>query len=295
VSLMICPGYYGSCIALLGAVLNIAYGYVLISRGNALMRRVGEVHVFDTLMGFLMYIVAVLMMSNEDRLIGIVLGGLNLKVGYVTHSVDELQCSVVYPYHCVTVKLTTSEPIINPGAASLVFGNMANALIRSMTQLYVAEVTLTLLPFVSPVGYYLNDISRYFTWQAEWALMNTYMLYYLSIISSYASQLAALGASLIPIRQVRWVGGLLFSLGLVTPIYVVAMANWLASQNLTASINPSLINDIKGILSLGTNLFNLGGRLEEFNVVTDVSMAIYSSMLYGLSRVLGGLGLSVDV
>jgi len=51
---MICPGYYGSCIALLGAVLNIAYGYVLISRGNALMRRVGEVHVFDTLMGFLM-------------------------------------------------------------------------------------------------------------------------------------------------------------------------------------------------------------------------------------------------
>ncbi|WP_156769879.1 hypothetical protein [Caldivirga maquilingensis] len=265
------------------------------SWGNAMIRRIGETHIFDTLLGFSMYIIALLILINQQHLMEMILNGLNLRVEYITQHIKVTQCSLTSYGNCVTVGEAIKKPIIDPGSASLAFSNMANALINSLTQLYVAEVTLTVLPFVSPVGYYLNDISRYFTWQAEWALVNTYMLYYLSTIAGYAMQLTALGASLIPIRQVRWIGGFLFSMGLVTPIYVVTMANWLVSQGLVISINPSLINDVKGIISLGTNLFSLGSRLEEFNVMVDVSMAIYSSILYGLSRLLGEVGLLINV
>ncbi len=259
------------------------------------MRRIGESHIFDALLGFSMYVAALLILINQKYLLNIILNSLNLRVEFISQNVKTLQCSVTSYGTCVMVNETIKKPIIDPVAASLAFGGMANALVNSLTQLYIAEVTLTVLPFISPVGYYLNDISRYFTWQAEWALVNTYMLYYLSMIANYAMQLTALGASLIPIRQVRWIGGFLFSIGLVTPIYVVTVANWLVSQGLAVSINPSLINDVKGIISLGTNLFSLGSRLEEFNVMIDVSIAIYSSMLYGLSKLLGEVGLLIDV
>lgn len=275
--------------------MNIIYGYVLMSWGNAMIRRIGETHIFDTLLGFFMYIIALFMLIKQQYLTGIILSGLNLKVESITQHIKVIHCSVTSYGACVTVEEAIKRLITNPGSAALAFSSMANALVNSLTQLYVAEVTLTVLPFISPVGYYLNDISRYFTWQAEWALVNTYMLYYLSIIANYAMQLTALGASLIPIRQVRWIGGFLFSMGLVTPIYVVVMANWLISQGLVISINPSLINDVKGIISLGTNLFSLGSRLEEFNIMVDVSMAIYSSILYGLSKLLGEVGLLIDV
>lgn len=292
---MICLDNYGLCIALLGSSLNIIYGYILMNWGNALIRRIGETHIFDALLGFSMYIIALLIMINQQYLMEIILNSLNLRVESVTQHIRVIQCSTTSYGTCVTVEEAIKRLITDPESASLVFNNMANALISSLTQLYVAEVTLTILPFVSPVGYYLNDISRYFTWQAEWALVNTYMLYYLSTIANYAMQLTALGASLIPIRQVRWIGGILFSIGLITPIYVVVMANWLASQGLAISINPSLINDIKGIISLGTNLFTLGSRLEEFNIMVDASMAIYSSILYGLSKLLGEVGLLIDI
>ncbi|MGC8571420.1 MAG: hypothetical protein ACP5L1_08930 [Caldivirga sp.] len=293
--MMICLDYYGLCIALLGSSLNMIYGYLLMSWGNAIMRRIGESHIFDALLGFSMYVAALLILINQKYLLNIILNSLNLRVEFISQNVKTLQCSVTSYGTCVMVNETIKKPIIDPGAASLAFGGMANALVNSLTQLYIAEVTLTVLPFISPVGYYLNDISRYFTWQAEWALVNTYMLYYLSMIANYAMQLTALGASLIPIRQVRWIGGFLFSIGLVTPIYVVTVANWLVSQGLAVSINPSLINDVKGIISLGTNLFSLGSRLEEFNVMIDVSIAIYSSILYGLSKLLGEVGLLIDV
>ncbi|WP_292000363.1 hypothetical protein [Caldivirga sp.] len=293
--MMICLDYYGLCIALLGSSLNMIYGYLLMSWGNAIMRRIGESHIFDTLLGFSMYVAVLLMLINQKYLLNTILNSLNLRIEFISQNVKTLQCSVTSYGTCVMVNETIKKPIIDPGAASLAFGSMANALVNSLTQLYIAEVTLTVLPFISPVGYYLNDISRYFTWQAEWALVNTYMLYYLSMIANYAMQLTALGASLIPIRQVRWIGGFLFSIGLVTPIYVVTVANWLVSQGLAVSINPSLINDVKGIISLGTNLFSLGSRLEEFNVVIDVSIAIYSSILYGLSKLLGEVGLLIDI
>ncbi|MGC9136624.1 hypothetical protein [Caldivirga sp.] len=293
--MMICLDYYGLCIALLGSSLNMIYGYLLMSWGNAIMRRIGESHIFDALLGFSMYVAALLILINQKYLLNIILNSLNLRVEFISQNVKTLQCSVTSYGTCVMVNETIKKPIIDPVAASLAFGGMANALVNSLTQLYIAEVTLTVLPFISPVGYYLNDISRYFTWQAEWALVNTYMLYYLSMIANYAMQLTALGASLIPIRQVRWIGGFLFSIGLVTPIYVVTVANWLVSQGLAVSINPSLINDVKGIISLGTNLFSLGSRLEEFNVMIDVSIAIYSSILYGLSKLLGEVGLLIDV
>ncbi|MGC9227373.1 MAG: hypothetical protein ACP5HY_08860 [Caldivirga sp.] len=293
--MMICLDYYGLCIALLGSSLNMIYGYLLMSWGNAIMRRIGESHIFDALLGFSMYVAALLILINQKYLLNIILNSLNLRVEFISQNVKTLQCSVTSYGTCVMVNETIKKPIIDPGAASLAFGGMANALVNSLTQLYIAEVTLTVLPFISPVGYYLNDISRYFTWQAEWALVNTYMLYYLSMIANYAMQLTALGASLIPIRQVRWIGGFLFSIGLVTPIYVITVANWLVSQGLAVSINPSLINDVKGIISLGTNLFSLGSRLEEFNVMIDVSIAIYSSILYGLSKLLGEVGLLIDV
>lgn len=293
--IMMCLDYYGSCIALLGLTLNLAYGYVLISKGNSIIRRIGELHIFDSLIGFLMYITAVLILVNEGKLISMLLSALGIKVAYITRHVTITQCPPArYWGPCVNSQLTITSEVNDPGSAAVVYGGLADSLVKSMTQLYTAEVILSTLPFVSPIGYYLNDVSRYFTWQAEWALMNAYLLYYLSVISKYASSLSALGASLIPIRQVRWIGGILFSLGVVTPIYVVTLANWLADLRLSTLINPSLLNDVKGILTLGTNLFSLGSSLEGFNVIVDISMALYSSILYGLSRVIGDVGLVIN-
>ena len=262
---MQCLMSLGLCIALTGLALNIAYGYMLRLKGTAPMRAAGEEHVVDSLMGFATYLALSSLANYGGYVTAILLN--NLGIPYI---------------------------VKDPSSASIVFKNLYSSISSSLTQLYVTEVTLTTLPFISPVGYYLSEVSRYFTWQAQWALTNAYLLYYLSLMSARFNELLALGLSLIPIRQVRWVGGILAALGLVTPMYIVLMGNWTYARGISVAIQPNLANDIKGIVALGTNLFTLGGLLEEFNVVTDVTLALYTSIVYGLSRFIGDIGLILE-
>lgn len=240
------------------------------------------------------YLAAFALLTHQQYILKLIMNGLGISIQSVSVPMSYVQCSTIYPYRCFNATITVTEPVLNVDAASIAFGRLANAIVQSMVQLYVTEVVLTSTPFISPIGYYLSDVSRYFIWQAEWALVNAYALYYMSKISEYASPLAAVGSSLLPIRQVRWVGGVLFAIGLVTPMYAASMANWVLAQGLANAIRPTLANDIKGILSLGTNLFSLGSRLEEFNVVSEFSMALYSVVVYGVSRVLGEVGVHVE-
>ena len=255
-------------VALLGASLNLAYGFLMYMSGpTAVSRAEGLEHVKDTMIAVVIFLVFLSLYNVAN----VILHYIGILIG-VNISPD------------VSIEVYVEK-------ASIFFENLFNSIKTLLLTLFSVCTVLNIVPYTSPVAVYLSQTTQYLQWMAHWALINSYMLHVLAVVSRYSRLMASIGLCLLIPRQTRHIGSLLTALALVLPCHVTIMYAYASTLHIEiVNTHVTVANAVKIAKDIALGGFTLGQELQTFNIMTDLSLALLGAVTYTITKIVDGTG-----
>ncbi len=257
-------------IPVLAACANIAYGVVLYMCGpTSYSRARGIEHVKDTLFAIITFSVMYLIYRNLPYLLYVIFSSLG-----ILH-----ECNTNIP---IMLTLQNSENY---------FLSMFNSIKTLLLTIFTACTVLNTIPYTSPVAVYFSQATQYLQWMSHWALINSYMLYILAIVSTHALSIAGLGLALSVPQQTRSIGSILTAISIAFPSYVLGMYFLTKSLNIyILSEKVTYTNVLNVVKDIALGGFDLAEKLQTFNIMCDLGLAITGAATYTISKLIDNIG-----
>ncbi|GGP20445.1 hypothetical protein GCM10007981_08550 [Thermocladium modestius] len=233
--------------------LQAGYGLIKMNMGSLQQRREGEEHLYNTIYGVVLLVVFYVIYAKLGTICGAIAASLGIR--------------------------SISDPVI-------IFNSLFTSISSTLEGLYLSIIALDAAIVTSPLGVYLSQSTQYFQWMAQLALSNAWLFYVLSRIGEYSPELAGLGFNLVILRQTRTWGGILLAIAITLPISTTLLASW-ASY---ISINISFANVARDIEQILTGAYSYGSQLQEFNIASELTLAISGASIYGISKAIDDVG-----
>jgi hypothetical protein len=238
----------------LSMAIQVGYGLARMNLGNAQQRREGEEHLYNSVYGAVLLAVFYIIYSKSNTIMAAVGSSIGLQ-------------SIAG----------------NPAAT---FSLMFTSISTTLEGLYLGIIALDAAIVTAPLSVYLSQSTQYFQWMAQLALSNAWLFYVLSKIGNYSPALAGLGFDLIVLRHTRTWGGLLIATAITLPISTTLLASWASS----ISISMNFTNIAKNVEQILTGAYYYGTELQEFNIASELTLAVSGASIYGISRAIDDAG-----
>jgi hypothetical protein len=267
------------------AIPMLVYGAVKYAHGpTPEVRREGLDAMLDVLVGAVMFgVLSALVASN-----------------FFTQAVQWVASAVSVNVNGTVTTLAAHMP--NTNNATQLLGWSArtayryfNATAGWFSAFWKVDITFAIIPPLSPFSWYLQQSTWYLQMMLTAAIVNTGIIYALSLIAEYAWGFAGLAVGMLLIRQTRPIGTFIITLALIalflapllTAYTVIALNPALARLGVPPNSNPTW-SEAWGFLNLlWNNGFQAGLMLQTYDVVVDVVLAFALATSIGIARIFG--------
>jgi hypothetical protein len=157
-------------------------------------------------------------------------------------------------------------------------------------------VGLGIIPIFSPFSWYLQQSTWYLQMMINAAVVNTGIIYALSIIAEYAWSFLSLATGMLLIRQTRPIGTFIITLCLASLFLAPLLAAYtdivlhpvLARLGVPPDLKNPTWSEVWGFLELmWNNGFQAGLMLQTYDVTVDAVLAFALAASIGIARVFG--------